>query len=319
MKKLSIDKASKKSYITLSIFAAVIIYIIFAASGFLHFDNLMNVLISAAFVAIPAMGLSTVMLAGSFDLSFVGIIGLTSVIMIRMIEAAIPIPLVLLCGLGIAIGVELINAFLIVKLKIHPWLTTIATMLATLGLEKAISKAYFLTISNDFFGGIRFNSFIGIPLPVWILIIVFVIVYSFVHKTIIGLHFYAIGGNEITAKKAGIKVDLMRFLSFGVMGFCIWVVSLVYLAQLSGYTPEAAYTNLNEVILSVFFGMSISRKNIITIPGSVLGAIFVALLANGLALAGISSYWIKLIEGCLVIIVVITNSMGSGELVQLEK
>jgi len=308
-----------KSYITLGIFSSVIIYLIIASPGFLRFDNLMNVIVSATFVAIPAMGLGTIMLSGSFDLSFVGIIGVVSVTSIRMVHAEIAIPVVLVTALAIALGFELANAFLIIKLKIHPWLTTISTMLAALGLEKAISKAYFLTTSHSFFQTIRFESFLGIPLPVWILGLSFLLMYLLVHKTAFGMHLYAVGGNEVAARKAGLKVERLRFSSFAAMGVCIWIVSLVYLSQLSGYTPEAAYTNLNEVILSVFFGMSISRKNVITIPGAVVGALFVALLANGLALSGVSSYWIKLIEGCLVIVVVITNAMGSGEIVQLEK
>ncbi len=308
-----------KSYITLGIFSSVIIYLIFASHGFLRFDNLMNVIISATFVAVPAMGLGTIMLSGSFDLSFVGIIGVVSVTSIRMIQAGIAMPIVLITSLAVAVGFELVNAVLIIKLRIHPWLTTISTMLAALGLEKAISKAYFLTTSHPFFRTIRFDSFIGIPLPVWILGVSFAAMYLLIHKTAFGMHLYAVGGNEVAARKAGLKVERLRFSSFAAMGVCIWVVSLVYLSQLSGYTPEAAYTNLNEVILSVFFGMSISRKNIITIPGAVVGAVFVALLANGLALSGVSSYWIKLIEGCLVIVVVITNAMGSGEIVQLEK
>ncbi|HOP25393.1 MAG TPA: ABC transporter permease [Defluviitoga sp.] len=308
-----------KNYFTLLVFFLLIIFLIFVSPGFLNLDNLINVAILSFFVGVPAIGLASIMLTGLFDLSFVGIIGLISVITIKMIEVGISVPVVLVIGLGIAIGFELVNATLIIKFKIHPWLATIATMLATLGLERAISKGYFLTTSHSLFKTIRYGKFLGIPFTGWIFVVTFIPIYFLINKTTLGMHLYAIGGNEIAAKKAGIKCERLKFASFIIMGICIYVSSLLYVSQLSGYPPQAAYTNLNEVILSVFFGMSISRKNIITIHGAAIGAFVIALLANGLALSGISSYLIKLIEGCLIILLVIINSLGGEELVQLEK
>lgn len=308
-----------KSFIVLSIFVFVIFFFIFFSSGFFKFNNLMNIISFASFVGIPAIGLSIIMLSGSFDLSFVGIIGVVSVTTVVMSEAGLPLPLVLLLGLGLAIGFELINAVMIIKLKIHPWLTTIATMLVALGLEKAISGGYLLTTSHPFFQTLRFEFFLYVPMSTWIFVFTFIFMYILISKTPLGLSLYAIGGNEAAAKKMGLKVEKLQFIAFIFMGICIEVTSILYISQLSGYPREAAYTNLNEVILAVFFGMSISHKSIINIPGSVIGALFVALLANGLGLAGVSSYWIKLIEGIMIIIVVLANSIGGGELVQLEK
>jgi len=101
------------------------------------------------------------------------------------------------------------------------------------------------------------------------------------------------------------------------MAILSWVTSFMYLIQLSGYPPEAANISLLTVILAVFFGMAISTKNVINVPGTVLGAVFVALMGNGLSLAGVSSYWIKLVEGVILIAVIMSNSLGSDELVQL--
>lgn len=308
-----------KSFFVLSIFAFVIIFFIFFSPSFFKFNNLTNIIGFASFVGVPAIGLSIIMLSGSFDLSFVGIIGVVSVITIIMSEAGLPLPLFLLIGLGLAIGFELINAIMIIKLRIHPWLTTIGTMLATLGLEKAISGGYLLTTSHPFFQTIRFEKFLGVPLIAWIFMFTTIFMYILINKTPFGLSLYAIGGNETAAKKMGLKVEKLQFIAFILMGICIEVASILYISQLSGYPMEAAYTNLTEVILAVFFGMSISHKNTINILGSVIGALFVALLANGLGLAGVSSYWIKLIEGIMIIIVVVVNSVGGGELVQLEK
>lgn len=314
------DKFVLRKFVAPTIFIILTVYFMFTAQGFMNWNNLMSVLVTSSYVLIPALGLSTIMLAGSFDLSFVGIIGLTAVLMIRMTTAGLPVPVVLLIGLAVGICCEVINAILILRLGIHPWLTTIATMLATIGLEKSISKGYFLSISHSFFEKIRFSEIIFIPVVVWIMLFFFIFISVLIHKTVFGLRLYASGGNESATQKAGLSNIRIRFYAFVIMGICCWVASISYISQLSGYPPEAAYINLTEVILAVFFGKSLSNnRNVINIPGTAVGALFVSALANGLALSGVNAYWIKLIEGCLIIAVVITNSLGSGEIVQLEK
>lgn len=309
-----------RKFVAPAIFIVLTVYFTFTAPGFVNWNNLMSVLVTSSYVLIPALGLSTIMLAGSFDLSFVGIIGLISVLAIRMTSAGLPIPVVLLVSLAVGICCEMINAILILKLGIHPWLTTISTMLATIGLEKSISEGYFLSVSHPFFEKIRFSEIMFVPLLVWVMLFFFIFMSILIHKTVFGLRLYASGGNEYATQKAGLSNIKIRFYAFIIMGICCWVASILYVSQLSGYPPEAAYINLTEVILAVFFGKSLSNnRNVINIPGTAVGALFVSALANGLALSGVNAYWIKLIEGCLIIAVVITNSLGSGEIVQLEK
>jgi ribose transport system permease protein len=138
------------------------------------------------------------------------------------------------------------------------------------------------------------------------------------HKLPLGTYLYAVGGNLETSRKVGLKVEFLQYLSFIIMGSLCWLSSLVYLAKLSGYPPESAYINQLHVILSVFFGMAISRKNVINVLGSCIGVAFAGLLTNGLGLMGVSSYWIKLVEGSLVIIIIIGNSIGKKGVISYE-
>jgi len=287
------------------------------APGFINFNNIMNVLTTTAFVAIPAIGMAIIMLSGSFDLSFVGIIGVSAVAIIIMLNNGISLFVALSAALIISISLELVNAFFVIKLGMHPWLTTLGTMLATLGLEKVLSHGYFMSIQSEFFNYIRFNSFFYVPVVVWVLLITFVLSTTLINKTKYGFHLYAVGGNSQAAKKAGLRVDMLQFSTYILMGVFCWLSAIVYLSQLSGYPPEAAYINQLEVILAVFFGMAISKNNVINVPGTFFGAVFVSLMANGLGLAGVTSYWVKLIEGCLIIIVVIRNSISRGEVSQI--
>ncbi|MEW6549940.1 MAG: ABC transporter permease [Spirochaetota bacterium] len=295
-----------------------LVFISIASPGFFSAGNILNVLEACAVIAIPAMGLAGIMIAGSFDLSFVGVIGLVSVVTIKFTGMGIPLAVVFAATFLLAMLCEAVNAFIIVRLKVHPWLTTIATMLMLLGLEQSISKGEYLALNHPFFEFIRFEDILWLPVSVLIMAATVAFFIFFYAKTKTGVHLYAVGGNLEAARKAGIKTDKLQALVFFIMGALSWIAALIYLSNLSGYPPESAYINQLEVILAVFFGMSISKKNVINMPGTLIGSIFVLLLSNGLGLMGVNSYWIKLIEGCLVIIVIIGNSLGREEIVEYE-
>jgi ribose transport system permease protein len=295
-------------------------FLLFSArtGSFLSFHNMLSILSLITYTAVPAMGLAVVMLTGLFDLSFVGVIGVLSVLLLTGLNAGLPPVLCFFITLITALAMEGLNAVLIVRLKIHPWLSTIATMLMCLGLEKYISKGTYLTTKHPVLASIRFNSLFGISLSIYLMLFFCALTTVLMNATILGKRLYAVGGNVETARKAGINTSFYKTIAFMMTGVLCWAASLIYVAQLSGYPPEAAYINQNEVILAVFVGMAISRKGIVNVHGAFFGAAFVGMLANGLGLMGISSYWIKLVEGALVVIVVLGNSIKRGKLVNLE-
>lgn len=286
--------------------------------SFLGLSNVGNVLSFTSLIAIPAMGLAIVMLTGMFDLSFVGVIGLSSVLTSLLLQNGVPVALCLVVAMAVCLACGMLNSFLIVNMKIHPWLTTIATMLMLLGLEKFISKGNYVPAPSPFFEAIRFGDFLGLPIALWIVFATLAVVLVFMHTTPFGNYLYAVGGNMEAAKKAGLKVKWIQYGAFLAMGALCWVSSVLYLGQLSGYPSESAYINQLSVILAVYFGLAISRKNVVNVLGAFIGALYVGFLGNGLGLMGVQSYWIKMVEGVLVIIVVLGNSILRGDIVTYE-
>jgi ribose transport system permease protein len=315
---MKLTKFSAHQLLPFGIFFAGFILFSFNTYSFFTFANFLSILSLITYTAVPAMGLAVVMLTGLFDLSFVGVIGILSTLFITLLKLGVPPLLGLLITLIVALLLESFNALLVVRLKIHPWLSTIATMLMYLGLEKYVSRGTYLTTKHPVLNTLRYGSLFGISVSVWIMLGIFVAAVAAINYTILGRRLYAVGGNVNAAKKAGINTSGYQTISFLVMGLMCWVASIIYVGQLSGYPPEAAYINQNEVILAVFVGMALSRKGIINVHGALLGAAFVGFLANGLGLMGVSSYWIKLVEGALVVIMVLGNSINRGSLVQLE-
>ncbi|MDR0877025.1 MAG: ABC transporter permease [Treponema sp.] len=311
-------KINTRQAIPLGIFIFSFILFSVKTASFLTFHNMISILSLLTSTAVPAVGLAAVMLTGLFDLSFVGVIGVLSTLLLVCLNAGVPAVFCLLITLLAALVMEAINSVLIIRLKIHPWLSTIATMLMYLGMEKYISRGSYLTSKHPILVSMRFNSLFGISLSVWMMVFFCILAVVIMNTTVLGKRLYAVGGNEAAARKAGINTDAYKTVSFMIMGILCWAASIIYVAQLSGYPPEAAYINQNEVILAVFVGMAISRMGIVNIHGALFGAAFVGILSNGLGLMGVSSYWIKLVEGALVVIVVLGNSINRGTLVQLE-
>ena len=311
-------KIQPNQILPIGIFLACLVMFSIFSRSFLSFYNIKNVLELVTFVALPAMGLATVMLTGYFDLSFVGVIGLSSVLMVELTNKGMPLGLVLIVTLIVAVLMEAFNGFLIIRFKIHPWLCTIATMLIYLGLEKVVSKGDYISPSGESFNAIRFSNILGFSAVIWIMLITGVLMTLIMAKTPLGTYLYATGGNNQAAKKVGINVEVYSVVAYCIAGLLCWLSSFCYVSQLSGYPPGAAYTNQLEVILAVFFGMALSRKGVINIWGAFLGAAYVGFLASGLGLMGVSSYWIKLVEGLLVVFVILGTSVKSGSLVQLD-
>lgn len=298
--------------------AATFLFLYVYAHGFLDLSNVANVMSFTSLIAIPSMGLAIVMLTGMFDLSFVGVIGFSAVFTSLLLQSGVPLWGCLVVSLVVCLACGVLNSFLIVNLKIHPWLTTIATMLMLLGLEKFISKGNYVPAEAAMFEAIRFDSFLGLPISLWIVFITLALVLIVMHRTPFGLYLYAVGGNLEASKKAGLKVAWHQYAAFLFMSVLCWISSVLYLGQLSGYPTESAYINQLSVILAVYFGLAASRKNVVNVLGAFVGALYVGFLANGLGLMGVQSYWIKMIEGILVIFVVLGNSILRGDIVTYE-
>lgn len=148
------------------------------------------------------------------------------------------------------------------------------------------------------------------------MLIIFGGIYVLIQKHNYGYHLYAIGGNRLAAQIAGIKITKSRILAYILAGVLCFFASLCLTGTLSGYTPLASETMTNDTILAVFIGSSVSKRNIINIPGTFLGVLIMGILSNGLALIGVPSYWMQLVKGVLIILVIVTSSR-SKKMIQI--
>ncbi|HHT48268.1 MAG TPA: ABC transporter permease [Firmicutes bacterium] len=295
----------------------LLICIVFAILNptFISPSNLMTILSHMAPLALMSFGLASVMMAGDFDLSLVGITGFSAVTII-VLANQFNLLVGLLGGLIVAVLVGFLNGFFVVKVGIHPWLATIAMMRMTFGLEQILSKGYAQNLNHPFIYWLGHSRIGFIPAQTIFALLIFGVMYVLIQKHKFGYHLYALGGNRIAAQIAGIRVQKPRILAYMLAGVLCFFASICLTGTLSGYTPLATEKMVNDTILAVFIGSSVSKRKVINIPGTFLGVIIMGIFSNGLALIGVPSYWMQLVKGILIILVIVTSSR-SEKMVQI--
>lgn len=301
-----------------SIIGYIIICIIFSilSPTFITPSNIFTFLSHIAPLALMTFGLAIIMIGGDFDLSFVGVAGFSAVLTI-VVTLRLNLVLGLAAGLLLGVIIGFLNGFFVVKVGIHPWLATIATMRMALGLEQVLSRGNYLVLKHPVIRWLGNGQIWVIPIPTILMLAIFFLLYLLMEKYSFGYRLYAVGGNEDAARIAGLKVKLYRILAFILMGGLAFMAGLFLVGTLSGYTPKAAEPLLLDAILAVFIAQTISRRDIINIAGALFGVVFMGTLTNGLALVGVPSYWMQLVKGLLIISVVISKSVRGTKMVQI--
>jgi len=281
---------------------------------FLTLQNFANILANIPTPLCMALGLSLVMIAGDFDLSFAACSEITAAAIVAFPASNS----VILASLAAVLVFSLLNSLGVVFLDVHPWIVTIGTMLMALGGAEILTGARQLTFSQHLVKvlGENFGNFGS--LSVFISLLLALLVAIFVHRTRYGLALYAVGGSRDVAYREGIKVRWYRVLSYLLAGVLYWFGGISYLASTGMFRAGQIQLQLLDVILAVFISMSLSRRRIINIPGVIVGVVFVAVLSNIILMLNIPSFWVSLFKGLVALVIISGAAMGSKDVVQLE-
>lgn len=290
-------------------FTLSIILFSILAHNFISISNFMNILNQVSFVAILSLGLCVVMITNDFDLSVAGIMGLASAVCAVLLNLGIPVPIAMLaaCATGLLLG--MINAFFVVNLKIVSILSTLALSYMCSGLELTLEKGTWVPAKAYIFELLRDGKVGPIPIPVIVLIVVFLLFYYLMNRTTYGRYMYAIGGNIQAAITAGIKVKTFRYSGFMLAGFAAAIASFLLIARIGGATPHGGELSLMDAFLANFVGQSVSRQRVYNISGTFIGAIFAGILTNGFTLMGVHAFHVYLVKGVIIILIVAISTV----------
>jgi len=289
------------------------------SSEFATLDNGMNVLTRTAFIGIIAVGMCFVIISGGIDLSVGSMAALIAGSMILLMNALgargwPPIAVVALgmafaLGLGAAFG--LAHGLLITRGRIEPFIVT----LGTLGVFRAC-LTYFadggaITLDNalaDAYSPVYYASLAGVPVPVWIFLVVAVAGGVILNRTAFGRYVQAIGSNEQVARYAAVNVDRVKVWTYVLLGVCVGMATLLYVPRLGSASPTTGLLWELEAIAAVIVGGTALRGGAGSIAGTVIGAVLLSVISNILNLTNIISVYLNAaVQGIVIIVVAFTQ------------
>lgn len=310
---LAKEKNSRKELIEklgpLLALAVLIIFVTILNPGFVAPNNLLNLLRQVSTNALIAFGMTFVILTGGIDLSVGSTLALSSALMAGGIVAGLD-PLLAMV-LAIIAGGLLggFNGLLITKGKMAPFIATLATMTIFRGATLVFTKGNPITgIGDSFiFKFIGRGYLFGIPFPVVLMLICFTLLYVLLHKMTFGRKVFAIGGNEKAAFIAGIKSDRIKIAIYAISGMMASVAGIIITSRLNSAQPTAGQSYEMDAIASVVLGGTSLSGGRGRIVGTLIGALIMGTLNNGLNLLGVSSFYQQIVKGIVIIIAVLLD------------
>nr|WP_243403583.1 ABC transporter permease [Shimia abyssi] len=293
--------------------------------AFLSEGNLTNLLTRSAFIGIIAIGATFVITAGGIDLSVGSMAAAIAGVMIIIMNSAVDafgtgVATVLLgcgCSVILGFGAGLINGVLTTKGKIEAFIVTLGTMGIYRSLVTYFADGGTLSLNFDLRGTYRpvyYDSFLGLPIPVWAFIIVSVAGWFLLNRTAFGRYCTAIGSNEAVAKYSAIKVDRVKTLTYVIQGVCVSVATIIYVPRLGSASSTTGVLWELEAIAAVIIGGTVLKGGYGRIGGTILGALILTTIGNILNFTDmISNYLNGTMQGLIIIVAVMLQRASWGK------
>jgi ribose transport system permease protein len=291
--------------LTLLVLLALLwVLLAFSTTSFWTYGNITNLLRQGAMTAILAIGETFVIITGGIDLSVGAVVGFTSVIIAWLLTHGYPIwgALIITLAFGLVIGV--FHGFGITKLGLPPFIMTLATLTALRGIGLLITNGSTISITNTDFTGFSRGDFLGVPNLFWMVVVVAVPGYIFLHHSRFGRYLFAIGSNTEAARLSGVNTVRMIYIAYILSALCAAFVGILLAARIGiGNATQAEGWELQAIASSVIGGTSLFGA-IGSVHGPLLGSFILTTINNGANLLNVNSFWQRVITGALIIIIV---------------
>lgn len=287
----------------------LVVIITIMSPNFLTVNNLMNVLRQVSINALIAFGMTFVILTGGIDLSVGSILALTGAVTAGLLAGGMDPILAMLIGLVLGAILGAINGIIISKGNVAPFIATLATMTIYRGLTLVYTEGRPISGLGDSvsFQMIGKGYFLGIPVPVVTMIVSFAVLYFILKKTTFGRRVYAVGGNEEASRLSGIKVGRIKIYVYALTGALAALASLILTSRLNSAQPTAGNMFELDAIAAVVLGGTSLTGGRGWIVGTLIGALIIGVLNNGLNLIGVSSFFQQVVKGAVILLAVLID------------
>jgi ribose transport system permease protein len=272
-----------------------------ATPYFLTMANFRAMAIGLAPTAIIAIGMTILLVSGGFDLSVGSVLALCSTAVALMIASGLPISVSVLGALLIGAVIGLVNGLIVTRLGVNPLVATLGTMSVARGVALVLTEGFSVSNLPAAFGYIGSTNWLGLPVIVWITLVLVVLGDLALRHARYLRQAYYIGGNEKAARLSGIPVDFVRCTAYVLTALLAALAGILLASRLMSGTPTAGAALELQVLAAAVIGGASLRGGEGTVLGSFFGVIFVALINNAMTMLEVSIYWQMIVTGCVLI------------------
>jgi ribose transport system permease protein len=293
----------------------------FLTDKFFTAANSVNVLRQVAVNVCIATGMTLIVLTGGIDLSVGSVLALCGAITAGLLKNGLQFPSAdlyvgftilgaMLAAVIIGSLIGLINGFAITSFKVPPFVATLAMLTIARGCTMLYTGGHPISNLGESFAFIGTGSWIGIPVPVWIAVIVVLVAVFITHKTKLGRYIYAIGGNETAAKLSGIRINKVKLIVYSIGAALAALGGVIITSRLDSAQPNAGISYELDAIAAVVIGGTSLNGGKGSVWGTVIGAVIIGVLNNGLVLLNVSPFWQQVVKGGVILLAVIIDKVG---------
>lgn len=294
----------------LGLFLIVVILSVLS-SDFLTVGNIFNVLRQISINALIAFGMTFVILTGGIDLSVGSILALSSALAAGLMAGGMDTWLAVCIGLIGGVVMGMINGVFITKGKVAPFIATLATMTIFRGLTLVYTQGRPITGFPDNFALLGKGYFLQIPMPIIWMVLAFAVLYIILKHTTFGRRVYALGSNEEATWLSGIHTSRVKILVYSISGLLAAASGIILTSRLNSAQPTAGGSFELDAIAAVVLGGTSLSGGRGWLVGTLIGAIIIGVLSNGLNLLNVSSFYQQVVKGVVILIAVLLDRSKS--------
>jgi ribose transport system permease protein len=292
----------------LLLFAVMLAFFGSQSRKFLEPRNLVNIVVQASSTGIVAVGMTFVLLTAGVDLSVGAIMFVAAAVAGKMALGGSPLPVALLAMVVIGLVFSACNAFFVTRIRVAAFIVTLATLFMGRGLGLRITETRAMNLPDGFLqlGSARL---LGVPLPAWLFSVVLVAAHLALTRTPFGRQVFAVGYDVDMAKKAGVRTGRILAAVYLISGVCAAIAAMVTLGQLGAVSPKfGEQKEFAAIAAAVLGGTSLfgGRGNV---PGTLLGALLIQAIENGLVIVNANPYLYSMITSAVIIVAVLVESL----------
>ncbi|WP_213992548.1 ribose ABC transporter permease [Sodalis sp. dw_96] len=299
----------QKSLIALLVLIAVVSSM---SSNFFSLNNLFNILQQTSVNAIMAVGMTLVILTAGIDLSVGSLLALTGAVAASVVGLEINVFVAVGASLVLGAAIGAVTGVIVAKGKVQAFIATLVMMLLLRGVTMVYTNGSPVNTGfsgvADAFGYFGIGRPLGVPTPVWIMAVVFLAAWYMLHHTRLGRYIYALGGNEAATRLSGISVDKVKIIVYSLCGLTAALAGVIEVARLSSAQPTAGTGYELDAIAAVVLGGTSLSGGKGRIMGTLIGALILGFLNNGLNLLSVSSYYQMIVKAVVILLAVLVDN-----------